>query len=99
MGGKLKVILRENWDEFYYLYQKNIRKNVFDEVEKVLKCKDIIKYKCTKFRKYIKSLLMQKRLVKITNHKPFYGIQNNYLYIFNIIFIHFANSCPCIPHT
>lgn len=52
MEGKLKVILKENWDEFSYLYQKRIRKNVFDEVEKVLKCKDIkkgyIELKCPK---------------------------------------------------
>lgn len=48
--GKIKLILKDHWDNFLKLFGRKIRKNVKIEVEKVLKCKDIkngyIEFKC-----------------------------------------------------
>ena len=48
--SKIKLILKDHWRDFLKLYNKKIRKNVKDEVNKVLRCKDIrhgyIEFKC-----------------------------------------------------
>lgn len=48
--SKIKLILKDHWDNFLKIYNKRIRKNVKSEIEKVLKCKDIkngyIEFRC-----------------------------------------------------
>lgn len=48
--SKIKLILEDHWSDFLKLYNKRIRKNIKDEVNKVLRCKDIrhgyIEFKC-----------------------------------------------------
>lgn len=50
--GKLKKILKDQWEGFLKIYGKKVRENVKKEVEKVIKCKDIregyIEFKCEK---------------------------------------------------
>ena len=39
--SKIKLILEDYWTDFLKIYNKQIRRNVKDEVKKVLRCKDI----------------------------------------------------------
>ena len=41
--SKIKLILKDNWLEFFKIYGKKVRKNVKKEVEKVLACGDLSK--------------------------------------------------------
>ena len=40
LKGKTRLILEDHWTSFVSMYDKKIRPNVKDEVDKVLRCKD-----------------------------------------------------------
>jgi hypothetical protein len=48
--GILKQIFKDHWDEFTYLYGHRIRKNVYHEMNKMLRCGSLengfIEFKC-----------------------------------------------------
>lgn len=48
--SKIKLILEDHWSDFLKIYGKKVRKNVKEEVNKVLKCRDInhgfIEFRC-----------------------------------------------------
>ena len=50
--SKIRLILEDHWSDFLKLYNKKVRRNVKEEVNKVLRCKDIrhgfIEFRCDK---------------------------------------------------